>query len=269
MSAGYSWYTFDIPLTAVIGGETYWLAYNANNTTNINAYHSDPNPSKLVSCGGQAYGSFPPEISSTPVNYWAYRLCAYVDSVPTATPSITPTHTQTPTQTSTMTWTHTPTVTQTPTITLTATQSATYTVTPTVTITPTMTATITATMTFTSTATATISLTSTQTPTQTTTQTVTATLESINTFGRVVLAYPNPARDRVNFAFQEMGVEEVKIEIYNINGERVAQIHEEQPGQTVVWKIEDLAPGIYIYRTVIKINGEKNDLGLNKIAVIR
>jgi len=131
--------------------------------------------------------------------------------------------------------------------------------------TPTFTVTITPTVTPTPTTT----LTSTISPTSTATPTITSTPDIINTFGREVLAYPNPARDKVTFALQEVDADEVRIEIYNMSGEHIAHIQQNQPGQTVVWETSDTAPGIYIYRVRITINGKDKDLGSRKIAIVR
>ena len=144
-----------------------------------------------------------------------------------------------------------PTATPTPTTTLTSTISPTASITPTATPTPTT------------------ILTSTISPTSTATPTITSTPDIINTFGREVLAYPNPAQDKVTFALQEVEADEVRIEIYNMSGEHIAHIRQTQPGQTVVWETIDTAPGIYIYRVRITINGKDKDLGSRKIAIVR
>jgi hypothetical protein len=92
-------------------------------------------------------------------------------------------------------------------------------------------------------------------------------MEKINTFGSDVLAYPNPARDKVNFALQETQADEVIIEIYNISGERVSRIQQNSPGQVITWETKDIAPGIYLYQTIIKVGGQEKRLGIKKISI--
>ena len=135
--------------------------------------------------------------------------------------------------------------------------------------TPTFTVTITPTSTPTPTSSPTSSITPTSTISPTATATPTSTPDIINTFGREVLAYPNPAQDKVTFALQEVDADEVRIEIYNMSGEHIAHIRQTQPGQTVVWETIDTAPGIYIYRVRITINGKDKYLGSQKIAIVR
>ncbi len=110
---------------------------------------------------------------------------------------------------------------------------------------------------------------STISPTSTSTSTPTSTPDIINTFGREVLAYPNSAQDKVTFALQEVDADEVWIEIYNVSGRHIAHIRRTQPGQTVVWETSETAPGIYICRVRITINGKDKDLGSQKIAIVR
>lgn len=71
-----------------------------------------------------------------------------------------------------------------------------------------------------------------------------------------VIAYPNPARDQMNFAYTISGQAKVKIDIYRLTGERVATITEHVNGGTgqtlsTTWQAAGVAPGIYIVRIVI------------------
>jgi hypothetical protein len=143
-----------------------------------------------------------------------------------------------------------PTLTVTPTITITSTNSPTFTKTATITKTPT------------------ISPTSTITPTNTNTSTVTASPEKISTFGQQVLAYPNPSRDKVNFAFKDSNVDSIEINIYSLAGDRIARIEETNPGQAITWETVGIAPGIYLAQIVIIKDGVENRLNTKKIAII-
>lgn len=144
-----------------------------------------------------------------------------------------------------------------PTSTISATASPTPSCTPTPTISPT------------STVSPTISATGTISPTSTVTPTATPVRPGAQTPGRDVSAYPNPGRGQVSFLVKETGATDVRIELFNMGGERIAQLKQAGSGEPLVWECGDIAPGIYIYRTHIKINGQDTDLGGNKIAIVR
>lgn len=84
-----------------------------------------------------------------------------------------------------------------------------------------------------------------------------------------VLAYPNPAKGVVNFRLEEPAVEKLSIELYNLAGELVTKITADQPGQTFAWTIQDVAPGLYMYRTTITVNGEERKLKIKKLAILK
>ena len=84
---------------------------------------------------------------------------------------------------------------------------------------------------------------------------------------RPVLAYPNPAADRVRFLVHLDEAADVVLDIYNANGERAAGIRRNLPagaGQVLTWSCGDVGPGVYFVR--VTINGE--DRGKVKIAVV-
>lgn len=171
--------------------------------------------------------------------------------------------------TPTMTPSFTPTVTATVTPTLSATTSVTVTPSPTSSTTPTSTptATISATSTVsaTITVTSTISTTSTISPTGTVSPTVTRTKTTIMD-GEVVLPVPNPARDEMRFILSLEEAAKVKLDIYNLSGERIGQLQNNfGPGEAWMnWNCREVAPGIYLLRVLI--NGE--EAGVRKIAVV-
>ncbi len=190
----------------------------------------------------------------------------------TPTPSATATPTATPTRTSSPTATRTSTTTMTPTGTPTATASAT--VTPTLTVSATYTHSATHTITATVTPTLTVSATITQTATTTTTSTVTPTptaspeRSSLNLFGKKLLAYPNPGKEKITIAFLPTSNGEAKIQIYNMSGERVATLNAQVSGETtasVIWNCGSIAPGLYMVRVV----QDGKEIGKTKVAVVR
>lgn len=86
---------------------------------------------------------------------------------------------------------------------------------------------------------------------------------------------PNPARDRVRFAYTVSGAAKVEIDIYRLTGERVAHIAENRDGGagqtlTTVWDAANVAPGIYLCR--VKITDSQGQVVLDqkkKVALIR
>ncbi len=112
--------------------------------------------------------------------------------------------------------------------------------------------------------------TSTPSPALTPTFTCTPTVDlgSLDLGGRQVLAFPNPAREQMNFVFTLEQPAEVILEIYNLAGERIATLRQNTPagrGQTLVWDCRETAPGIYLGRLLVG-GAEKATC---KIAVVR
>ncbi len=224
-----------------------------------------------------------PEVTPTYTSTPIYTYTATLTVTPTVTPVVTHTSTSTPTITITWTLTNTPTsspsitTSATPTLTETAMPSVTLTFTPTATTTPTLSVTTTHTQTITPTSS--YNQTSTITPTQTQTHTPIHTLTSTQTtsgwpsyitLDRDVIAYPNPARGRVIFAWEEAGVDKINIDIYEIAGNRVAALQQSSPpSNTLIWDVGDLAPGIYLYRISITKNGVVKKYGFKKVAIVK
>jgi len=209
-------------------------------------------------------------------------MTSTISATLTPSASITFTATNTPTSTESATLTTTPTITPTytssftPTSSATSTHSATYTFTSTTTPTGTPTSTVTftpsSTRSATYTATPTITLTSTWTPTSTISPTATHTpdnpLIGVDLGNDLTKAYPNPARDKVDFLFHFQTSTLVRIEIYNMQGERLSTISKQFPvgeGQTLSWQAADVSPGVYMAR--IYING--NHKLTKKIAIVK
>lgn len=146
--------------------------------------------------------------------------------------------------TATQTCTHSPTSTHSPTITKTPTLTITRTITPTCTITPSI------------------------------TQTVTLTPWHVQE-GKVI-AYPNPANgNEVRFvysAFQAMNA--VQIDIYNLAGLKVATLKDgpksEEINHETTWAINEVAPGIYLYRLTLEADGGyKSETKFKKLVITK
>lgn len=86
--------------------------------------------------------------------------------------------------------------------------------------------------------------------------------------GTVVQAYPNPARDRMNFRFSLSAPASVKLLIYNLAGEQVASLDEQAGagnGWVLTWLLQDTAPGVYLVR--VFVDGQAREE--IKVAVVR
>jgi hypothetical protein len=89
------------------------------------------------------------------------------------------------------------------------------------------------------------------------------------TVAKGVSAYPNPAKDHVTFVWSDTGVEKACIEIFNLTGERVAEVKTETSGNSLVWNTGNVASGIYLYQTVLTINGTEERQSVKKMAVVK
>jgi flagellar hook assembly protein FlgD/cell division septation protein DedD len=156
--------------------------------------------------------------------------------------------------------------------TATATATPTGTVTATPTASPTNTPTPTRTASATPSTTATMISTKTPTPTPTTTQSATSTPRCFHIPGQF-RAFPNPAKGKVNFILKLEQDAWVKVEIYNLFGEKAAMIHEFKSASDeaiLEWVCHGIAPGIYICRISLKgEDGRIRMLGKLKVAIVR
>ena len=89
-----------------------------------------------------------------------------------------------------------------------------------------------------------------------------------------MLAFPNPATDRVFFAYRLDQAAEVTIRIYDLVGNEVARLstpnQAASAGAQSVWQLENVAPGIYLARIVIQpLDGSASRHKIIKIAVVR
>ena len=86
--------------------------------------------------------------------------------------------------------------------------------------------------------------------------------------GKAVVAYPNPAKDRMTFVFHLDAAARVEIHLYNLAGEQVAGLSGDFPagqGQSLVWNLADVAPGVYVAR--VRVGGTEK--GSVKVAVVK
>ncbi|NTV51705.1 MAG: T9SS type A sorting domain-containing protein [Candidatus Firestonebacteria bacterium] len=275
------------PVNGLTTGATYYYRVRGTNG-NQQTYYTN-----TVSCVPM-YLSPTRTATLTPTSTPSPTITATPTSTPTGTASMTPTQTASPTVT--LTSSETPTQTFTPTVSDTATPTSTFT--GTASTTPTQTATLTLTLTSSETPTLTFTTTASSTPTptltangistQTPTSTVTPTLgmtPSATAFSTLTptvtatrtpdpkdnfegfRAYPNPARQSLRFRFRLKQPGAVRISIYNITGERIADLSSHLPSGTndLIWNCRDVAPGIYLARMQAEGNGNQQI----KIAVMK
>ncbi len=83
------------------------------------------------------------------------------------------------------------------------------------------------------------------------------------------IAFPNPARDHVTFAWHHSATE-VKIDIFNISGEQVMRIREvPADGHRTTCDLTTVAPGIYIYKITVFTPNRKIVYTPGKVAIIK
>ncbi|MEW6515547.1 MAG: T9SS type A sorting domain-containing protein [candidate division FCPU426 bacterium] len=112
------------------------------------------------------------------------------------------------------------------------------------------------------------------TPTATNTATPAATgtpsnpLANADLAGKAVVAFPNPAKDRMTFVFHLEAAAKVEIRLYNLAGEQVAALSGDFAagrGQSLAWNLSGIAPGVYVARMLV--NG--NEKAKAKVAVVK
>ncbi len=90
-----------------------------------------------------------------------------------------------------------------------------------------------------------------------------------------VLLYPNPAGREVSFSFNRQQAQLVQIDIYNMAGERIAQVSgQTQPiagdHQKIVWLVQQAAPGLYLCRVQWSgLNGEEKARAVKKLVIVK
>jgi hypothetical protein len=98
--------------------------------------------------------------------------------------------------------------------------------------------------------------------------TLTSERTGLDLHGKLFLAYPNPGKVRITFAVQADGTGEVKVQLYNLNGERVASLSAQPSGDhtaMLTWDCGSVAPGLYVARLL----QDGKEIGKSKVAVVR
>ncbi len=267
---------------AIVAGNKYYLAVQFEDATDINQDNSGGTRWRLEGYGGPGWPNPFPSATAGP----SYTYSLYVSGPeytptstpaipPTPTPSRTPTRTFTRTPTQSATWTLTPSATRTstPSGTLTPTPTASSTMTPTFTpsSTPSGSPSHTRTCTVTATFTPFLSPTSTPQVSATSSPTVVRTLTPVypGLGGKGFVAYPVPAINEIYFAWEEADPEAAQVEVFNVTGERVTTLRAPTPGRQLRWEISDLAPGVYLYRVTLSVNGAERSSPLRKFVVVK
>lgn len=93
---------------------------------------------------------------------------------------------------------------------------------------------------------------------------------STNTAGissNTIRAYPNPAKDKINFIFIPDQSSLVKVDIFNFAGERIASLQDTLSAFNafMIWNCSTIAPGIYLAR----VNVDGINRTVLKLAIIR
>ncbi|MBW6479408.1 MAG: T9SS type A sorting domain-containing protein [Bacteroidales bacterium] len=72
---------------------------------------------------------------------------------------------------------------------------------------------------------------------------------------RDVILYPVPAKDKLNLRF-EIGVENARIEIYDINGRQIIikDLSDVAAGQATIFNVSSFEPGVYNMKIIVKSN---------------
>ncbi len=237
------------------------LATNASGSTSgfslnsVVALPPSPTPSRTTTSTTTPTPTLTATVTPTPTASASASPSPTETLTATATPTGTASPTITPTQTPTSTATLTPTITTTYTVSCTATPTSTVTFT----CTPSSTFTITLTLppSFTATHTTTPYPTETATPTSSLTPTITSTLtaQTVVLSPWVGTAFPNPARGQVKFILPAALASEITV--YNLSGERIASVRENQAytePHIIVWDCTGIAPGIYVAE--VKVDGK-------------
>ncbi len=131
---------------------------------------------------------------------------------------------------------------------------------------PTATATPTRTITPTASHTPTISPTPTVTPTLTVTPTVAGVVPGLDR----VLAFPNPSRGDVTFAWPQGTFSAVRIDVFNPAGERLASLAADRPAaNSLLWRTAGVSAGVYYYRLVLTTLDGTSTSAVRKVVILR
>jgi len=86
-----------------------------------------------------------------------------------------------------------------------------------------------------------------------------------------VFAFPNPVTtaDKVlfNITGKTEGIDKVKVKVFTPTGSLLWS--GQAPGRTLTWNPEDLANGVYLYRSAVHLNGQWQKMDVAKLLVIK
>jgi len=86
----------------------------------------------------------------------------------------------------------------------------------------------------------------------------------------VLMAYPNPARGKVNIVWPDADIQRARVEIYNLLSERIATVSADTANaHGVSWLTDRVSPGIYYYRVILTIHGVEQRREIRKIAIVK
>ncbi len=79
-------------------------------------------------------------------------------------------------------------------------------------------------------------------------------------------AYPNPFNPEISFEIKsDKQYKDLRIEIYNVKGQKIDTIAVDHAGETVTWKPKDKASGVY----TCKLAAQGKELGVKKITLLK
>jgi hypothetical protein len=237
---------------AVIGAASYNLdvATDVGFTSWVNGYNnlSVGNVTTYAVAGLSPGTTYYYRVRAVNGNYMSWYSNAMTGTTLAPSATSTTTITRTPTASLTATPTVTLMATISPTQTVSATRTASASVTPTRTVTPTSTATT--------------------LPSATRTVTLLPQDAGVDLRGKAFLAYPNPAKTRVNFALRGDASGEAKVTVFNFRGERVATLTglvSQGSIANLVWDCGTVAPGMYLARW----EQDGKEIGKTKLAMVK
>lgn len=86
-----------------------------------------------------------------------------------------------------------------------------------------------------------------------------------------VICYPNPAKDKVTFKFNLPKAGTVKVDVFNIAGEKVKEFkeHKTAGSNSIIWEDIEVASGIYIYVAKVEYDTGGSEKVTGKIGMIK
>jgi len=86
---------------------------------------------------------------------------------------------------------------------------------------------------------------------------------------RGLQAFPNPAKGKVTFVWPNASVEKARVEIFNLAGERIAEVTNPTGGNQAAWDAAGVGPGVYLYQVILTKDGKEERQAVKKIAIVK